>query len=310
MMKKSASKHTASRREFLTVASLAAMGGISRRLLAFYQAQETVTAFKELRNDVGIFTGRGGTIGWFASDDAVAAVDSQFPETAKICLDGLNRRSGNRPIDFLLITHHHGDHVAGNGVFRPATRKIVAHERVPGLQKQAAIQQKSEAAQTYPDTTFSDAWTGDLIKEKVHMRHFGPAHTGGDAAIHFERANIVHMGDLVFNRRHPFIDRPAGASIAGWMRVLETIAGKFSRDTLYIYGHAQQGWEVTGRAEDLLYQRDYLAALLEHVRGGIKSGKSRDEIVGSTEPLKGFPDHGPMVPRVMQAAYEELTASA
>ena len=40
-----------------------------------------------------------------------------------------------------------------------------------------------------------------------------PAHTDGDSLIHFENANIVHMGDLMFNRRHPFVDRSAGANI-------------------------------------------------------------------------------------------------
>lgn len=300
----------ASRRDFLALASLAAVGGFTRRLPALGQAQETVVTFRELRGNVGIFIARGGTIGWYVSSDAVAVIDSQYPDTAKICLDGLNRRSGNHRIDYLLITHYHGDHTAGNGVFRPATGKIVAHERVPELQRQAAAQQKSEAAQTYPDTVFSREWTGDLGKEQVRMEHFGPAHTGGDAIVRFERADIVHMGDLVFNRRHPYIDRPAGASIAGWIQVLEKIAGKFSGDTLYIYGHAQQGWEVTGRKEDLLYQRDYLSALLERVRAEIKAGKSREQITGSTEPLRGFPDHGPLNARVLQAAYDELAPGA
>lgn len=303
-------KQGTTRREFLTIASFAAAGAFAGRPPALAQTQETVTAFKELRNNAGIFTGRGGTIGWYVSNEAVAVIDSQFPDTAKICLDGLNRRSGNHPIDYLLITHYHGDHTAGNSVLRPATGKIVAHERVPELQRQAAVQQKSEAAQAYPDTTFAREWTGDLGREKVRMEHLGPAHTGGDAIVCFERAGIVHMGDLVFNRRHPYIDRPAGASIAGWMQVLGKIADKFSRDTLYIYGHAQQGWEVTGLREDLLYQRDYLSALLEHVRREMKAGKSREQIAGSTEPLRGFPDHGPLNARVLQAAYDELAPPA
>jgi hypothetical protein len=59
---------------------------------------------------------------------------------------------------------------------------------------------------------------------------------------------------------------------------------------------------------DLLYQRDYFSALLDHVRGEIKAGQSRESIVGYTAPLKGFADHGPLIERVLQAAYEELTA--
>jgi cyclase len=117
------------------------------------------------------------------------------------------------------------------------------------------------------------------------------------------------MRDLVFNRQHPFIDRPTGASIVGWIQVLEKIAKEHSKDTIFIYGHAQQGWEVTGKAADLMVQRDYLTALLDHVRGDIKAGKSKEAIVAVTEPLKGFSDHGPLIARVLQTAYDELTAS-
>jgi glyoxylase-like metal-dependent hydrolase (beta-lactamase superfamily II) len=308
-MRKSGWNGTTNRREFLAAASLACVGAWTRGVPAFPQAKQPVaTAFKELRGGVGIFTGRGGTIGWYVSKEAVGVVDTMFPDMAAICLEGLNERSGRLPIDRVMITHHHGDHTAGAGVFRPVAKRILAHERVPELQKMAAAQSKSEAQQTYPDSTFGKVWEEDLGKERTRLEHFGPAHTGGDAIVFFEKANIAHMGDLVFNRRHPFIDRPGGASISGWITVLEAAARKFSKDTLFIYGHAQTGFEVTGRTADLLYQRDYFTALLAYMRAEINSGKSRDAIVASTGPLKGFADHGAMVRRVLEAAYDELAA--
>jgi hypothetical protein len=59
---------------------------------------------------------------------------------------------------------------------------------------------------------------------------------------------------------------------------------------------------------DLLYLRDYLTALLEFVRSEIKAGKPKDVIAKNADPLKGFPDHGPLIKRVLTAACEELTA--
>ena len=56
---------------------------------------------------------------------------------------------------------------------------------------------------------------------------------------------------------------------------------------------------ATGMRADLLYMRDYLTALLEFVRGEIKAGKPKDVIVKITDPLKGFPDHGPLIERVL-----------
>src|SRR5262245_55177673 len=83
--------------------------------------------FTELRRNVGTFTARGGTIAYLINPGGVAVVDTQFPDTAKMCLDGLKTRASNRGLDFVVNTHHHGDHTGGNGVFRDATKKIVAH---------------------------------------------------------------------------------------------------------------------------------------------------------------------------------------
>jgi hypothetical protein len=116
------------------------------------------------------------------------------------------------------------------------------------------------------------------------------------------------MGDLVFNRRHPFIDRPAGAAVANWIRVLEQTVRDHGGKTVYIHGHSSPQFGVTGGKADLLYMRDYLSALLEFVQGELKAGKSRDAIVTVTEPLKGFPDHGPLIERVLAPVCDELEA--
>src|SRR5688572_20649243 len=48
--------------------------------------------FRPLRRHVGYFSGRGGTIGWLASTEALAIVDTQFADTAATCLAGLPER--------------------------------------------------------------------------------------------------------------------------------------------------------------------------------------------------------------------------
>ena len=156
------------------------------------------------------------------------------------------------------------------------------------------------------DTTFTTTWREQVGAETMALKYYGPAHTSGDGVVTFEKANIVHMGDLVFNRNHPYIDKPAGASIANWMKVLDGVAADHAADTIYIFGHSGAKFPVTGSRADLAYMRDYLGALLEFVRGEIKAGKSKDAILKIADPLKGFPDHGPLISRVLTAAYEEL----
>ena len=59
------------------------------------------------------------------------------------------------------------------------------------------------------------------IEMLLNTHHHGAGHTSGDDVYHFEQANVVHMGDLLFNRAHPNIDRAAGASTASWITALE-----------------------------------------------------------------------------------------
>jgi cyclase len=307
------------RRQFISSSSLAlAASALDLRALLAQVAQGAPappqTAFTVIRGSVGYFTGQGGTIGWHIDKTSVVVIDSQSPTSAKICLDGINERSAGRQIDYLVNTHHHGDHTGGNRVFRPVAKKILAHANVPRLQRDAAAQAAKSAKPGQPpqpdpvvaDTTYETTWREPAGDEIMALKHYGRAHTSGDSVVTFEKANVVHMGDLVFNRRHPFIDRPAGASIANWAKVLDSIVADHDNNAIYIFGHAAPAFQPTGGKADVIYMRDYLTALLDFVRGEMKAGKTKEVIVKLTDPLKGFPDHGPLIERVLTAAYEEL----
>src|SRR4030095_16246049 len=156
-------------------------------------------------------------------------VDSQFPPEAKACLDGLNQRTNNHGVDLLINTHHHGDHSAGNISFRGVAKKVVAHQMAAEHMKNPPGAQPP-ADNLYPDTTFADKWSASVGDEKMSAKHYGRAHTSGDVAVTFEQANVVHMGDLMFNQRHPVVDRAAGASLRHWMQVLEHTVKGHTRD--------------------------------------------------------------------------------
>ncbi|HYC70956.1 MAG TPA: MBL fold metallo-hydrolase [Opitutaceae bacterium] len=271
------------------------------------------TEFTPLRRNVGLFTGRGGSIGWLSNGDALACVDTQFADTAEIFLRDLPGRGG-RALDVIVNTHHHGDHTGGNAALRPSAKSIVAHANVPALLAARAEADKAVLnPATVPDTTFPETWRMTLGDEVVSARHFGPAHTRGDIVVLFERANVVHMGDLMFNRLYPVIDRPGGASIRGWIGVLEKVAATYPADARFIFGHGQPKFGVLGGPAELLVFRDYLAGLLAHVERELKAGRSKED-VQKLENLPGFPDfhvppgRGNRLPVNLGVAYEELSA--
>lgn len=304
-----------SRRAFLATSATAAAGGALLRpsLARARQAQEAPPVFTPIRRGVGFFTMRGGTIGYLVNPDAVLVVDSQFPEEAKACIAGLNERSGNRPVDCLVNTHHHGDHTGGNISFRGIARAVVAQTKAaehmhdpPGGEP--------PTDQLYPDVTFDESWSTDVGDEHVAARHYGRAHTSGDIVVTFEQANVAHMGDLVFHRRHPVVDRAAGATLRGWMQVLDLTLADHPKDTIYVFGHAAPGLPVVGTHTDLVRFHDYLEAALTFVGAQVRAGRGRDGILAMREPLSGFEDFGPFgqpgAREIRTCAYEEITSGA
>src|SRR5664279_5377658 len=105
--------------------------------------QDNPYKMKMLRNDVGIFTEKGGTIAYYISKKNIAVVDSQFPEQSKHLIDALQKDPG-KPFELLINTHHHGDHTAGNIAFKGLAKNVAAHTNSLANQQREAIAQKTE----------------------------------------------------------------------------------------------------------------------------------------------------------------------
>ena len=281
------------------VTGIGATTGLSFLNSLFAQDAYKVTV---LRNNVGFFTERGGTIGWLAANDGVVIVDTQYPDQAKHVIAEVKKKT-DRQIDLLINTHHHGDHTSGNIAFKGLAKQVVAHEN-----SKANLERTSKNLENtlLPDTTYrSGKWTKKVGSETMALHYFGAAHTDGDSVVHFENANIVHMGDLLFNRRVPFIDKSAGANMASWQVVLEETYNTFDRNTIFVYGHAGDGYEVQGNREDLKAFSNYLAKSLEFVKKGIDSGKTKESLAEATE-IPGALEWKGNQGRTVAAAYTEL----
>lgn len=291
------------RRNFIASSGLALGLLTLNRNSLFGALQENGYTFKALRNNIGIFTEKGGTIGWLNSADGIVVVDSQFPDSAAHAISEL-KKLGNRSFSHLINTHHHGDHTAGNIAFKGLVGSVVAHSNSLLNQKKSA---SNASEQLFPDTVFSKSWELKTSDEIVKAHYFGAAHTNGDAMIHFQNANIVHMGDLVFNRRYPFIDRSAGADIKNWISVLDQAMSTFDSDTLFIFGHSRDPEKVTGNHADIKAFQNYLQSLLSFMESKVKDKVSLEEIL-KTQSIPGAPEwQGDGIERSLKAAYEELT---
>ncbi|MFT3911237.1 MAG: MBL fold metallo-hydrolase [Ferruginibacter sp.] len=296
------------RRSFIqnTALTLGALAFLNSKTMAAFLSDPTYK-IKMLNDNVGVFTEKGGTILFMLTKDGPVVIDAQFPDSAQHLIDEIKKKT-TQPFQLLINTHHHGDHTAGNIAFKDLVPHVLAHENSRTNQKNAAAKNNNEDKQLYPDRTYTDLWSEKIGKEEFALHYFGAGHTNGDSLVHLRHSNIVHMGDLVFNRKHPYIDRSAGANISSWIKVLEKATSTFSKKTTYICGHAGEGHDIVINAGDLNAFRDYLGNLLKFVNGEIIAGKSKEEILKTTS-IPGSPDWvGEGIDRPLNAAYAELTA--
>lgn len=296
------------RRSFIrnTGLSIGALAFLNSKAMAAFLSDPEFK-IKMLTDSIGVFTEKGGTILFMLNKEGTIVVDAQFPDSAQHLIDDLKKRS-TLPYRLLINTHHHGDHTAGNVAFKNLVPHVLAHANSKTNQQTAAVKNNNEDKQLYPDQTYTDIWSEKIGKEEVALHYFGAGHTNGDSVVQFKHANIIHMGDLVFNRRHPFVDRTAGANIASWIKVLEKTTSTFSKKTTYVCGHAGEGHDIVIRQDDLLAFRDYLGNVLKFVNAELVAGKSKEDILKATS-IPGSPEWtGDGIDRPLKAAWEELTA--
>lgn len=296
------------RRQFIRNSALAAgLLSLAPRDLMANLFQQPAWKIKMLTPETGVFTERGGTILFSFTSDGIVVVDSQFPEQSRHLIDELKKQQ-NSPFRLLINTHHHGDHTSGNISFKGIVPHVLAHENSLKNQQTSAIAQKTEDKQLYPDQTYGTTWCEKIGKQNFCLYYFGAGHTNGDSVIHLEKENIAHMGDLLFNRRHPFVDRSAGANMRSWIQVLEKTKKKLNKKTIYVYGHSAEGNDITGTHEDLDKFAEYLNNILDFTQKGINSGKTKEEMLKTTTLPFTTEWKGDGLQRPLSAAYDELTS--
>ena len=303
------------RRNFLTTTTMAALAAapLSRLFTKSYRplADPKLTM---LRGNVGYYTNRGGTIGVYlpgGMPEGGAIVDTQFPKAAESLLGTLREKGELTKLGVLANTHHHGDHTAGNTVFAGLAATHVSHQRAKQNLIDNLAKKGEEGSVPLPSTTFQGSWSTNLPdgKESISLNYFGKAHTGGDAVVHFENANVAHLGDLLFNRRFPYIDHGSGGDILNWPEVLKDIRRAYDKDTLYIFGHAADGYPVVGTSADIKAFELYLKSLRKYVKKELKRGTSLEDLKKKTITIPGAPEwnFGERLRDVnLEAAWEKL----
>lgn len=229
-----------------------------------------------IKDGIHVIMGRGGNIGVSVGEDGVFMIDDQFAPATEAIL-GQVKTVTDQPVRFLVNTHFHRDHTGGNENLGNAGVLIFAHDNV-----RARLLAGDAPADALPVVTFNDTTTFHMNGQTVRVFHTANAHTDGDAMIHFQEADVIHMGDTFFNGFYPFIDSRSGGSIEGVFRSIDLVLELADAETVIIPGHGP----IADR-DDLIAYRDMLTKARDPISPLIADGKSVEEIVAAA-PTKEF----------------------
>jgi glyoxylase-like metal-dependent hydrolase (beta-lactamase superfamily II) len=230
-------------------------------------------------------SGIGGNIAALGGNDGVLAVDSGLAEAAEKTSGEIGRLGA---VTMLVNTHWHYDHVGGNEALAKAGAQIFAtancRKRVSTEQYNEPFDRKIPAspATAWPRTTFTAETTLHLNGEDVRLIPVQPAHTDGDVIVRFEKADVIHCGDLYFNGGYPFIDYSSGGWLGGVVEAIRTAAAMTTPKTRIIPGHGP-----LATPDDLRGYLAFLETMLERFTKFKNEGKSVEEVI-ALAPAKEF----------------------
>src|SRR5438445_5837678 len=79
-------------------------------------------------------------------------------------------------------------------------------------------------AAALPQRVFKEGYKLEANGERLTMTHVPPAHTDTDVAVRFEKANVLHTGDVFFNGGvYPYIDGSTGGRIDGMIEAADRL---------------------------------------------------------------------------------------
>lgn len=247
-------------------------------LAATSMAQQFATALKTTDVVAGMYLIEGadgfagGNITMLVGEK-VFLIDDGVPPSGSLLIEVAENLAG-RPIDYVINTHMHGDHVGGNAALADDGTLIVAHDNIrKRLLEDTSL---SGGPGGLPTITFSDTVTFHVNGHEAHVFHVDAAHTDGDAAIYFRDIDVIHAGDIFFNGLFPFIDLDNGGSVAGFKAGQQQLLDMAGDDTKIIPGHGPLATKA-----DLQLALDMLTDAETRVKKLIDAGMSLEQVLAA-----------------------------
>lgn len=222
----------------------------------------------KISGNVYLVESQGTNVAASVGEDGIVLVDTPDPKEADAVLRSL-RNATALPVRYVINTHVHGDHVAGNSAFRKLA-PIISHRNA----RRRLVDDAKQASEALPSITFTDELSLHINGEEIRLLSLPAGHTDGDVVVFFTRSNVVHMGDVFIPPAAAFVDRASGGTILGLIDALEYILPKIPQDVRIVPGHGS----IATRA-DIVRGLEALKGMKAIIEKGIADQKSMEQLV-------------------------------
>jgi cyclase len=269
---------------FACAAAICAPASAQQFSIAAFRESARTTDIRTERIADGFYVlfGVGGNIAASIGPQGVLIVDTQFAEIVPKYKEAIRKLGGAR-IDFAIDTHWHVDHADGNHVLGPDGTRLVAQEN--SRQKLTArnvlefgdsrLEQAAYPPAAVPIIAFDDRMQMHFNGERVDLAHFGPAHTGGDAAVFFRGRNVVHLGDVLIGS-YPIVDAENGGSLEGMIAFCDATLAEIDENTVVVPGHGN-----LMRRADLAAYVTMLKTVRDRLKPLIAGGATLEQVLAA-----------------------------
>jgi len=257
----------------------------------------------KIKDNLYVLRGGGGNTAAFVTASGIVLVDTKLPGWGKPILEKL-REISDKPVTTIINTHTHFDHVGGNVEF-PATVEVVTQENTAKLMREmrpvtGGITQpnvfKDSNGRGLPKRTFKDRMTLGSGNERIELRYFGRAHTGGDAWVVFPALGVMHAGDVFAGKSIPIIDANNGGGGVEYPKTIAKAAAALPNVGTIITGHSQ----TTMTMADLKTYGDFMREFVQTVQAAKKAGRTIDDVVNTWKVPERYLKEGYVTPEEYQ----------
>src|SRR5262245_45366949 len=211
-------------KRFAVMLGLLLAGAIS--LMAAQQQQQPAQppslAIQKVKDNLYVITGGGGNTAAFITQKGVVIVDTKNPGMGPGILEKVKSVTP-KPVNMIINTHTHGDHVGSNSAFAGSI-EFIAHENCKASMEKMPAFQSDEGKKFLPGKTYKEKLSVLQGAERIDLYHFGAGHTNGDTLVVFPALKVVHTGDLFAGKNAPFIDPGNGGSGLEYPKTLSKAA--------------------------------------------------------------------------------------